>query len=61
MSTIQISRATPSDVPALLPLVSDYWTFEGITGFEPQRITVELARLLSQRDLDVPAETRLVR
>jgi ribosomal protein S18 acetylase RimI-like enzyme len=32
-------------------LVSDYWTFEGIAGFEPPRIAQELTRLLSQPHL----------
>lgn len=41
-------QATPSDVPALLPLVADYWSFEGIPGFEAQRVAVQLKRLLSE-------------
>jgi GNAT superfamily N-acetyltransferase len=40
-----------SDVPALLPLVADYWTFEAIAGFEPRRVAVELSRMLSEPNL----------
>lgn len=43
-----IRPATPSDVPALLPLVADYWRFEGLSGFEPQRVAPQLERLLSE-------------
>jgi GNAT superfamily N-acetyltransferase len=44
----RIRQATTSDVPALLPLVAEYWSFEAISGFEPQRVTVQLKRLLSE-------------
>jgi hypothetical protein len=47
----QIRRATTSDVPALLPLVEDYWKFEKIPGFESKRVAVQLARLLSEPGL----------
>lgn len=45
---IRIERAKPSEVPILLSLVSDYWSFEVISGFEPQRVASQLERLLSQ-------------
>jgi GNAT superfamily N-acetyltransferase len=44
---IRIQQATTSDVPALLPLVMEYWGFEAIRHIEPQRIAAELKRLLS--------------
>ena len=47
----RIQQATASDVPALLPLVADYWSFEAIPGFEPQRVAAQLGRLLSQPGL----------
>jgi GNAT superfamily N-acetyltransferase len=43
----RIQQATASDVPALLPLVAEYWSFETIPGFEPQRVAAQLGRLLS--------------
>jgi GNAT superfamily N-acetyltransferase len=46
-----IRRATASDVPALLPLIADYWSFEAISGFEAQRVAAQLERLLSQPGL----------
>ena len=42
-----IRRATASDVPALLPLIASYWSFEGIHGFDAERIERPLLRLLS--------------
>jgi GNAT superfamily N-acetyltransferase len=47
----RIQRATASDVPALLPLVAEYWRFEAIDGFEPQRVAAQLGRLLSEPGL----------
>lgn len=44
----RIQRATVGDVPALLPLVSAYWRFEGITGFDSERVARSLARVLSE-------------
>jgi GNAT superfamily N-acetyltransferase len=41
------------DVPALLPLVADYWSFEAIPGFEAQRVSAQLERLLSEPGLGV--------
>lgn len=50
MSTV-IRPLTPSDVPALLRLVEEYWIFEDIAGFDPARITAELERLLADPTL----------
>ncbi len=46
MTTVQ--RATVNDVSALLPLVEAYWRFEGITGFESERVATQINRLLSE-------------
>lgn len=47
----RIERATSGAVPALVPLVAEYWAFEGITGFDSKRIAVQLERLLSEPKL----------
>ncbi|MGB4072194.1 N-acetyltransferase family protein [Pseudomonas sp.] len=47
----RIQQATPSDVATLLSLVADYWSFEGISGFEQERVATQLTRLLSNPDL----------
>lgn len=47
----QIRRATAGDLSALLPLVRDYWRFEGISGFDLRRVEGELVRLLSAPSL----------
>lgn len=43
-----VRPANSADVPLLLPLVEQYWTFEQIEGFETRRVAAQLARLLSQ-------------
>ena len=43
----RIQQATTGDVPVLLPLIESYWNFEGVTGFDSERITQQLGRLLS--------------
>ena len=40
-----------SDVPQLLPLVAQYWSFEGISGFHNTRVAKQLGRLLSAPSL----------
>jgi GNAT superfamily N-acetyltransferase len=45
---IQIRRATTNDVSALLPLVADYWAFEGILGFDLPSVSAQLTRLLEE-------------
>src|SRR5262245_55365734 len=47
----RVRKATPDDVPSLLPLVAAYWSFEGIAGFEPKRIAIQLERLLREPGL----------
>jgi GNAT superfamily N-acetyltransferase len=39
-----IRPVTAQDIPALLPLVEQYWVFEDIAGFDPARVGRELAR-----------------
>jgi hypothetical protein len=46
-----VRKAAPSDIALLLPLVADYWRFEGIPGADSQRVAVQLKRLLSAPDL----------
>lgn len=48
-----IRQATARDVPALLPLIADYWRFEDIGGFEPRRVAAQLTRLLSEPRLGI--------
>ena len=50
---MHIQQATPNDAPTLLPLVANYWSFEGIPCFEQERIAVQLTRLLSNPDIGV--------
>jgi GNAT superfamily N-acetyltransferase len=40
----EIRPVTPADVPALLPLVEQYWILEDIEGFDAACVGVELAR-----------------
>jgi GNAT superfamily N-acetyltransferase len=40
-------RAALSDIPALLPLVAEYWSFENVAGFDSERVAAQLTRLLS--------------
>jgi ribosomal protein S18 acetylase RimI-like enzyme len=40
----EIRPVTQTDVPALLPLVEQYWIFEDIEGFDGARVGGELAR-----------------
>lgn len=47
----QIRPATIADIPALLPLVKSYWAFEEISGFDADRVSAQLERLLSQPHL----------
>ncbi len=46
-----IRRATVQDLPLLLPLVEDYWSFEQMPGFDPVRVTSALQRLLTEPGL----------
>ena len=46
-----IRKATVSDVKVLLPLVADYWSFEGVRDFEAERVAAQLTRLLAESRL----------
>ena len=50
---VQIRKATPDDIKVLLPLVAAYWQFEGISGFDRERIAHQLERLLTEPHLGV--------
>ncbi|MEQ8857387.1 MAG: GNAT family N-acetyltransferase [Pseudomonadales bacterium] len=47
----QVRMALVDDVPSLVQLVREYWQFEGIPAFDGDRTSVQLKRLLSERDL----------
>ena len=47
---VQIKPATPNDIPAILPLIEHYWRFEGIDGFDAERVGCQLNRLFSNPD-----------
>jgi GNAT superfamily N-acetyltransferase len=40
-------RAAVVDIPALLPLVAEYWRFENVAGFNAEGVAAQLERLLS--------------
>lgn len=42
-----VRRATPEDAATLLPLVAQYWEFEGIRDFAPAAVQAQLERLCS--------------
>lgn len=48
---MHVRPASTEDIGALLPLVSHYWEFEGISGFDWPRVSVQLTRLLSNPNL----------
>ncbi|MGE0815330.1 MAG: GNAT family N-acetyltransferase [Vicinamibacterales bacterium] len=43
----EIRRATADDIGTLVPLVCDYWVFEGLSGFDASHVADALARLLA--------------
>ncbi|HEX2138597.1 MAG TPA: GNAT family N-acetyltransferase [Woeseiaceae bacterium] len=49
--TVQIHRATSADLQVLLELVSEYWAFEGIGGYDASRVEPPLRRLLGDARL----------
>ena len=52
MSTeVTIRPGASTDLRELVILMEQYWTFEGITGFDPEQIARLLEQLLSQRHL----------
>jgi ribosomal protein S18 acetylase RimI-like enzyme len=46
-----IRPVTAADVPLLLALVEAYWEFEDIAGYDPARLSPQLAHLCSQSHL----------
>lgn len=48
---LTIRPATVQDVGSLLRLVSEYWDFEGVGGFEEARVREQLERLLADLHL----------
>ena len=46
-----VHSVTALDIPQFLPLVREYWRFEGIEGFDSERLTQLFARLLSNPHL----------
>ena len=46
-----IRPATPADLPLLVTLVGEYWKFEKIDGFDPERIGAVLRRMLADERL----------
>lgn len=47
----EIRKAEVTDVPALLPLVEEYWRFEDISGFDSSRVAAQIKRLFSETGL----------
>ncbi len=47
----EIKQTTVDDLPDLLKLVEQYWSFENISGFEPVRLATQLERLCSTPQL----------
>lgn len=48
---VRIERSGASDSCVLLPLISRYWQFEAIPGFDADRIAAALRRMLSAEEL----------
>ena len=46
-----IRPITSKDIPALLPLVEQYWIFEDVAGFDAARVTKELQRFCADDSL----------
>lgn len=49
--TATVRRAGTGDIPALLPLIEQYWAFEDIAGFDPARVGTELNHLFADQRL----------
>ena len=47
----EIRSGYSADVPQLIPLVGQYWRFEGITGFDPQTLSPLLERIALHPEL----------
>lgn len=48
---VEVRTVTTADIPALLPLVEQYWLFEDIAGFDPARVGRELGRAIADPKL----------
>jgi GNAT superfamily N-acetyltransferase len=48
---VEIRSAAAADVAMLIPLVSQYWRFEAIEGFDAARVTTLLERVMSDAKL----------
>ncbi len=48
---VLVRRAMPAEVPVLLGLVEQYWSFEKLPGFDRTQVATQLKRLLSQERL----------
>ncbi len=48
---LRINRLKMDDIPLLLPLVKEYWKFEGIGGFKTRSVVRQLERLLTDSRL----------
>lgn len=46
-----IRPATSDDIPRLVPLIREYWTFEGIGRFDESRVSIALRQLLGTPNL----------
>ena len=46
-----IRPITSKDIPALLPLIEQYWIFEDVAGFDAARVTKELQRFCADAAL----------
>jgi len=46
-----VRRATPSDVEAIVPLVGQYWAFDGIDSFSAEEVRAPLRTLLANDQL----------
>ena len=51
MSVMNIKQAEIDDIHYFLPLISDYWKFEGIQHFNAEKIEKQLTRLFSEPNL----------
>ena len=45
---IIIQKAVEKDIQSILPLVKSYWEFEDISGFESEKVGIQLQRLLTE-------------
>ena len=48
MTTADVRPVTASEIPALLPLVDEYWRLEDIVDFDADRVGRELARVCAE-------------